>query len=423
MASSLRYWPSSAAIVESSNDAIISTNLDGTVTTRNRAAEAIFGYRPQEVIGRAVFLLAAPGREDETPVILDQIKRGHRIQHYETVRRHKDGRQIAISLTVSPIRADNGRIVGASKIARDITERKQAEAELHRLNETLEQRVAERTAELEDLTCRLQAEIVERQRADVRFQELQSELFHAARLNAAGQMAAALAHELNQPLAAAINFVRAAQRQLATGSRDKVVTSSRIMDQAAGEVLRAGQIMRRLRDFVRRGETERRIESIVPMVEEASTLTSITAGASGVRVHLSFDPNAARVFADRIQIQQVLVNLMLNAIDAMADSSRRELEVKTALLDDETTAFTVTDSGTGLVAEIADHLFEPFVSTKPNGMGLGLSICRSIVEAHGGRLRTEPNEGGGTIFCFTLPASPTTGENNGSRTHGPHRGR
>jgi C4-dicarboxylate-specific signal transduction histidine kinase len=187
--------------------------------------------------------------------------------------------------------------------------------------------------------------------------------------------------------------------------------------------LRAGQIMRRLRDFVRRGETERRIESIVPMVEEASTLTSITAGASGVRVHLSFDPNAARVFADRIQIQQVLVNLMLNAIDAMADSSRRELEVKTALLDDETTAFTVTDSGTGLVAEIADHLFEPFVSTKPNGMGLGLSICRSIVEAHGGRLRTEPNEGGGTIFCFTLPASPTTGENNGSRTHGPHRGR
>jgi len=423
IASSVRYWPSSAAIVESSNDAIISTSLDGTIATWNRAAEAIFGYRPQEVIGRPVFLLAAAGRQDEMPVILDQIKRGQRIQHYETVRRHKDGRPVAISLTVSPIRADSGRIVGASKIARDITERKQAEAELHRLNETPEQRVAERTAELEDLTCRLQAEILERQRADVRFQELQSELFHAARLNAAGQMAAALAHELNQPLAAAVNFVRAAQRQLATGRRDEIETVPEVMDEAAGEVLRAGQIIRRLRDFVRRGETQRRIESVVPMVEEASTLTSIGAGASGVRVRFSFDPNAARVFADRIQIQQVLVNLMLNAIDAMADSSRRELEVKTALLDDETTAFSVTDSGTGLVAEIADHLFEPFVSTKPNGMGLGLSICRSIVEAHGGRLRTEPNEGGGTIFCFTLPASPTTGENNGSRTHGPHRGR
>ena len=236
-------------------------------------------------------------------------------------------------------------------------------------------------------------------------------------------MAAALAHELNQPLAAAINFARAAQRQLATGSRDKVETISGIMDQTAGEVLRAGQIMRRLRNFVRRGETERRIESVVPMVEEASTLTSIGAGASGVRVRFSFDPNAARVFADRIQIQQVLVNLMLNAIDAMAGGSRRELEVKTAVLDNQTTEFSVTDSGTGLAVEIADHLFEPFVSTKPNGMGLGLSICRSIVEAHGGRLRTEPNEGGGTMFCFTLPASPTTGENDGSRTHGPHRGR
>src|SRR5439155_8941433 len=115
MASSVRYWPSSAAIVESSNDAIISTNLDGSIATWNRAAGAIFGYRPQEVIGRSVFLLAAPGREDEMPVILDQIKRGERIQHYETVRRHQNGRPVAISLTVSPIRADNGRIIGASK--------------------------------------------------------------------------------------------------------------------------------------------------------------------------------------------------------------------------------------------------------------------------------------------------------------------
>jgi PAS domain S-box-containing protein len=406
MASSLRYWPSSAAIVESSNDAIISTNLDGTVTTWNRAAEAIFGYRPQEVIGRAVFLLAAPGREDETPAILDQIKRGHRIQHYETVRRHKDGRQIAISLTVSPIRADNGRIVGASKIARDITERKQAEAELHRLNETLEQRVAERTAELEDLTCRLQAEILERQRADVRFQELQSELFHAARLNAAGQMAAALAHELNQPLAAAVNFVRAAQRQLATGRRDEIETVPEVMDEAAGEVLRAGQIIRRLRDFVRRGETERRMENVVTMVEEASNLALIGASASGVEVRFSFDPRAMRVLADRIQIEQVLVNLMRNAIEAMAESTRREFVVTAALGDAETVEIAVADSGPGLAEEMARHLFEPFASTKPNGMGLGLSICRSIIESHGGSLRSEPNPGGGMIFRFTLAAVP-----------------
>jgi PAS domain S-box-containing protein len=406
IASSVRYWPSPAAIVESSNDAIISTNLDGTIATWNRAAEAIFGYRPEEVIGRPVFLLAAPGREDEMPGILDQIKRGQRIQHYETVRHHKSGRQVAISLSVSPIRAHNGQIIGASKIARDITERKEAEAELRRLNETLEQRVAVRTAELEELTRKLQAEIVERQRADAHLQELQSELFHATRLNAAGQMAGALAHELNQPLAAAINFVRAAQRQLATGSRDEIETVPEVMDEAAEEVLRAGQIIRRLRDFVRRGETERRMESVVTMVEEASTLALTAAAVSGVQVRFSFDPSAMRVLADRIQIQQVLVNLMRNAIEAMAESTRRELVVTAALLDAETVEIGVGDSGPGIAEEVAATLFEPFASTKPRGMGLGLSISRSIVESHGGCLRSEPNPGGGMIFRFTLAAVP-----------------
>jgi len=162
------FGPSAAAIVESSNDAIIYTDLNGTITTWNKAAKTIFGYRPEEVIGQPVFLLAAPGREDEMPIILDQIIRGEKIQHYETVRRHKEGRQVAISLTVSPIRAEGGQIVGASKIARDITERKEVEAELRRLNETLEQRVAERTAELEKVNRQLQAKIAERERADRR---------------------------------------------------------------------------------------------------------------------------------------------------------------------------------------------------------------------------------------------------------------
>jgi PAS domain S-box-containing protein len=414
IAPSVRYWPSPAAIVESSNDAIISTNLDGTIATWNRAAEAIFGYRPEEVIGRPVFLLAAPGREDEMPGILDQIKRGQRIQHYETVRSHKSGRQVAISLTVSPIRADDGRIIGASKIARDISERKEAEAELRRLNETLEHRVAERTAELEKLTRKLQAEIVERQRADVHLQELQSELFHATRLNAAGQMAGALAHELNQPLAGAINFVRAAQRQLATGSRDEIETVPKVMDEAAAEVLRAGQIIRRLRDFVRRSETERRIESVATMVEEASTLALIEAAVSGVQVRFSFDPSAMRVSADRVQIQQVLVNLMRNGLEAMTESQRRELVVTTTLRGEETVEISVADSGPGLAPEVVEHLFQPFISTKRGGMGLGLSICRRIVEAHGGQLWSERNPTGGTIFRFSLAAVPRHERENAS---------
>jgi PAS domain S-box-containing protein len=412
--SRLEYWPPPAAIVESSNDAIISTDLSGKIASWNRAAGAMFGYRPEEIIGQFIFLLAVPGREDEMRLILDQTKKGERIQHYETVRRHKDGRHVAISLTVSPIRGDSGHVVGASKIARDITERKQAEAELRRLNETLEQRISERTAELEEVNRKLHDEIAERERTDQRLQKLQSELFHAGRLSELGQMAAALAHELNQPLAAAANFVNAGRRLLASGEPHKIEMAPEVIDEAAAEILRAGQIIGRLRAFVVRGETERRVENIATIAEQARTLALIGMQAVGVQTFFRFDPKAERVFANRVQIQQVLVNLMRNAIEAMTGGGRRELEVRTTLVNDHTIDITIADSGPGLTEPVANHLFEPFVSTKPGGMGLGLSICRSIVEAHGGRLRSEPNPGGGTIFRFTLTAVPSTGASDGS---------
>lgn len=259
-----------------------------------------------------------------------------------------------------------------------------------------------RTSELAEALGRLTHEAKERERADVRAQELQLELLHASRLSAAGQMAGTLAHELNQPLTAFTNSVNAGRRMLANDVR-AIETVRDVLDEAADQALRAGEIIRRLREFVTRGETELRIEKLPALIREASDLASAGTGAHGARVRLSFDPRAETVLGNRIQLQQVMLNLIRNAHEALAESAWRELDVATARLDDESIEIVVADNGSGVPDEIAEHLFEPFHTTKSNGMGLGLSICRSIVEAHGGKLRYEPNSGRGAIFRVTLP--------------------
>jgi C4-dicarboxylate-specific signal transduction histidine kinase len=274
----------------------------------------------------------------------------------------------------------------------------------------LEHRVAERTVELAHANSQLKTEIAERERSDIRLHDLRLELFHAARLSEAGQMTAALAHELNQPLTAATNSVNAARRLLSQGDSRTIGTVREIMEEAAADTLRAGQIIRRLRDFVVRREVEMKEESVRSIVNDACAFTLADAKTSGVRVALLFDANASHVLADRVQIQQVLTNLLRNSIEAMAGTKRREIAVTTALIDEETVEIAVADRGTGVAKDVADRLFEPFVSTKSTGMGLGLSICRSIVEAHGGRLRSEPNPGGGAIFRFTLAGVGRKGE-------------
>jgi C4-dicarboxylate-specific signal transduction histidine kinase len=291
-------------------------------------------------------------------------------------------------------------------VSRDLRAQKRYEADLRHLNETLENRVSTRTAELADANEKLVAGMAERQRTDLRLQQLQRELFHAGRLSLAGQMAAALAHELNQPLTAATNSVHAARRLLAKGGREKLSTVGEIMDEAAAQTLRAGEIIRRLRDFVAQRQTERRFEDVPDLIEEASALALTGSGALGIELHYEFDPNAAKVFADRIQIQQVLVNLIRNSMEAMATTGRRELRIATASLEGGAIEIAVADSGVGLSKAVSGQLFTPFISTKRDGMGLGLLICRSIVEAHGGTLVGEPNPERGATFRFMLAARP-----------------
>jgi two-component system sensor kinase FixL len=238
---------------------------------------------------------------------------------------------------------------------------------------------------------------------NARMQKLQLELYHAARFSEAGQMAAALAHELSQPLTAAANSASAVRRLLATDEPEKLGEAREAMVEVAEQMVRAGQIIRRLRDFISRGETEKQVESIAIMVEEASAL-ALSGSTTGVNVHFCFDPDASLVLVNPIQIQQVLTNLIRNAIEAMTACSRRDLRITTARLNEETIEVAVSDTGIGLSADGAGRLFQPFVSTKPHGMGLGLSICKSIVGAHGGCLKCEPNPGGGAIFRFTVAA-------------------
>jgi two-component system sensor kinase FixL len=168
--------------------------------------------------------------------------------------------------------------------------------------------------------------------------------------------------------------------------------------------LRAGQIIRRLRDFVARGESERRVEDVKKLVEEASALALVGAKDRGVRVRFEFDPRTDFVLADKVQIQQVLLNLMRNAIEAMEEAEKRELVVSTVSAQDNMIEISVADTGTGIAPEVSAQLFQPFITTKRQGMGVGLSISRTIVEAHGGSIAPRSNPGGGTVFSFTLPA-------------------
>lgn len=356
------------SILDTVPDAMIVINGYGIVQFFSSAAERLFGYTEQEAIGRNI---------SEMMPMPDQARHdGYLTRYRSTGERHIIG---------------IGRIVTGKR--RDGT------------TFPMHLSIGEMQSGGEPYFTGFVRDLTEHQQTQARLQELQSELVHISRLSAMGEMASALAHELNQPLAAISNYMKGSRRLLAGSTDPNASKIENAMDRAAEQALRAGQIIRRLRDFVSRGESEKRVESLAKLIEEAGALGLAGAREQNVQLRFNFNPEFDLVLADRVQIQQVLVNLFRNALEAMAQSPRRELVASNAKVADDMVEIEVSDTGSGFHDDVKANLFQTFFTTKETGMGVGLSISRSIIEAHGGRMWAESNAAGGATFRFTLPAA------------------
>ena len=348
-------------------DAMVVIDERGTILSFSAAAEKLFGYSEANVLGENVsMLMPSPDRERHDSYLENYRQTGERkiigIGRVTTAR-HRDGNTFPIELSIGEAWLGDKRIF---------------------------------TGFIHDITHRQQTEL--------RLRDLQSELAHFGRLSEMGTLASSLAHELNQPLTAVANYCETARDLLASDpDPDTMIMIRQAMDDAAQQAIRAGQILRRLRDFINTGETERRAESLQRLLAEANALALIGSREHGIEVQIQLDPLADQVLVDRIQIQQVLVNLIRNAIDAMVASPVRCLTIRTELERSGYVRVNIEDSGSGICEDVEKQLFQPFVTSKKSGMGIGLSICRTIVEAHGGRIWFEPAPDSGTIFYFTLP--------------------
>jgi PAS domain S-box-containing protein len=487
------------AIVESSDDAIVtaivSKNLNGIIASWNSGAEKLFGYTAAEVIGKPVTILIPPDRIDEETQILGRIKRREQVIHYKTVRRRKDGSEIDVSLTVLPLMDKSGKVIGASKIARDITERKRAEEKLRRSEAYLadgqrlshtgswawnvhtgdlfwsqeqfrifgldpekvkptyemafemvhpedrsilrrdfekavnEQRDFEANYRITrpDGTIRHMhslchpvfnesgalieyvgtvVDTTERKRAEEEARSAQSELAHVARALTLVELAASIAHEVNQPLGAIVADGQACLRLLA---RDKPDFEE--VREAVGcmisDAMRARKVIRRIRALLKKNAPEKAPLDINETLQEVIALTAGELGKNQVSLRTELEADLPPVLGDRVELQQVLLNLILNGCEAMSESGwrPRELLISSRKCETDEVMVSVRDSGVGIDPQIAEHLFDAFFTTKEGGLGLGLSISRRIIEAHGGRIWASPNEDRGATLWFTLPTN------------------
>lgn len=348
-------------------DALIVIDMHGQIVSFSAAAQRMFQYSESDVLGENIsMLMPSPDRERHDGYIGHYLSTGEKriigIGRLTSARR-RDGSTFPIELSVGEVQ-DQGRRLFTGFI-RDLTERQQAE-----------RRVA----------------------------DLQAELSHAGRVTAMGTLASALAHELNQPLTAIANYLEAGRDLLdAEGPVDRDMLRE-AMAESAAQALRAGEIIRSLREFIKRGETMRQPESLRGLLAEGAALAFIGADSRGLDMDISVDRRVDKVLVNRVQLQQVIINLIKNAVEAMAESPVRILRLSAAPADDGRVEVIIADSGPGLDPDMSRTLFTPFTTTKASGMGVGLSISQTIVEGHGGRIWAQPSQWGGTAFHFTLDA-------------------
>ena len=356
------------SILETVPDAMIVIDEAGCIISFSAAAERMFGYSEAELLGENVStLMPSPDRERHDGYLAHYRATGERkiigIGRVTTARR-REGSVFPIDLHIGEARVGDERVF--TGFIRDLTEGQATELRLH---------------------------------------ELQAELAHVSRVTAMGTLATALAHELNQPLTAIANYVETARDLLHKPDAATLETVRKALDECAGQAIGAGQIVRRLRDFISRGEIERSAGSLRRLVNESTALALVGAGERAVEIEVLLDPDVDQVLIDRIQIQQVTLNLVRNAIEAIKGLPVRRIQISSSREREGSVQVTVADNGPGIAEGIAERLFQPFNSSKPAGLGLGLSICQTIVEGHGGRIWSAPSVLGGAAFCFTLIAA------------------